>query len=130
MIYEVGAGNGTLMMNILDHLAATQPEVYEKTQYNIIEISSKLADRQSKRFDIREIAKRHKQRVKIINKSIFDWRERVVEPCFFIAMEVIVRLFLYILSSNLAGQLFARSDSVQLYDQHTLPGNGHYRRIW
>ena len=90
VIYEVGAGNGTLMMNILDYLATTQPDIYERTQYNIIEISSKLADRQSKRFDIREVAKRHKQRVKIINKSIFDWRDHVPEPCFFIAMEVIV----------------------------------------
>lgn len=90
VIYEVGAGNGTLMLNILDYIAENRPEIYQKTRYNVIEISSKLAERQNQRLDIRHVAKRHSNSVEIINKSIFDWNTPVNEPCFFLAMEVIV----------------------------------------
>ncbi len=78
------------MLNILDYLASQHPQIYKNTQYNIIEISAKLADRQAKRFDIRHVTSRHQNRVKVINKSIFDWNTPVNDDCFFIAMEVIV----------------------------------------
>jgi SAM-dependent MidA family methyltransferase len=32
IIYEMGAGNGTLMCNIMDYLRDEEPEVYERTQ--------------------------------------------------------------------------------------------------
>lgn len=32
VLYEMGAGNGTLMSNILDYLREEEPEVYERTQ--------------------------------------------------------------------------------------------------
>ena len=32
IIYEMGAGNGTLMTNIMDYLREDEPEVYERTQ--------------------------------------------------------------------------------------------------
>ncbi|KAJ1680252.1 hypothetical protein EV182_000387 [Spiromyces aspiralis] len=95
VMYEVGAGNGTLMMNIMDYLCDHEPELYSRAQYNIIEISTKLAKQQ--RWQLQESVAatnradgggRH-QNVNIINKSIFDWDEMVGTPCFFIAMEVI-----------------------------------------
>lgn len=85
----MGAGNGTLMMNILDYIQQNEPEVYQRTQYNIIEISGKLAERQSERQGMRELKDQHTC-VKIINKSIFDWKTQVPEECFFLGMEVIV----------------------------------------
>ncbi|ORZ24729.1 S-adenosyl-L-methionine-dependent methyltransferase [Absidia repens] len=88
IIYEMGAGNGTLMMNILDYIQQYEPSVYKRTQYNIIEISGKLAERQSERQDVRELKDQH-QCVKIINKSIFDWDIHVPDQCFFLGMEVI-----------------------------------------
>ncbi|KAL9545411.1 hypothetical protein MBANPS3_007167 [Mucor bainieri] len=88
IIYEMGAGNGTLMMNILDYIQQNEPAVYKRTQYNIIEISGKLAERQSERQDVREAKDQHKC-VKIINKSIFDWDIHVPDQCFFLGMEVI-----------------------------------------
>ncbi|RCH93710.1 hypothetical protein CU097_013664, partial [Rhizopus azygosporus] len=88
IIYEMGAGNGTLMMNILDYIQQNEPEVYQRTQYNIIEISGKLAERQSERQGMRELRDQHTC-VKIINKSIFDWKTQVPEECFFLGMEVI-----------------------------------------
>lgn len=82
VIYEAGAGNGTLMLNILDYLEKNEPEVYARTKYRIIEISSKLFNKQNSRLE------RHKNKVEVINKSILEWNTKVNEPCFFIALEV------------------------------------------
>lgn len=84
IIYEMGAGNGTMMRNILDYIRATEPEVYERTRYRVIEISSHLAGLQS-----RQVETEHADRIEIINKSIFDWDVYVPEPCFFLALEVL-----------------------------------------
>jgi SAM-dependent MidA family methyltransferase len=35
------------MLNILDYIRETHPDVYERTRYNIIEISGALADKQA-----------------------------------------------------------------------------------
>ncbi|KAI9098097.1 S-adenosyl-L-methionine-dependent methyltransferase [Phlyctochytrium arcticum] len=88
VIYEVGAGNGTLMVNILDYIKQFEPELYKRTKYRIIEISSKLAERQSERQDVVQVSKRH-DCVEIINQSIFTWSEHVPDSCFIVAMEVI-----------------------------------------
>ncbi|GAA5895953.1 type II protein arginine methyltransferase [Sporobolomyces salmoneus] len=107
IIYEIGAGNGTLMADILDFLAVEAPEVYARTKYRIIEISDRLVGKQkgsvaggSRRKEQggmsegemgREKARRrgHGDRVEVIGKSIFEWDRVVHEPCFFIAMEVL-----------------------------------------
>lgn len=82
VIYEVGAGNGTLMLDILDYLEENDPDVYDRTKYKIIEISSKLSTKQNSRLT------RHMSKVEVINKSVLDWNQQVDEPCFFIALEV------------------------------------------
>ena len=43
IIYEMGAGNGTLMLNILDYIRDFYPHIYDRTKYKVIEISSALA---------------------------------------------------------------------------------------
>ena len=83
VIYEIGAGNGTLALNILDYIRDTYPQVYERTRYNIVEISSSLAKLQERKL------KDHPC-VTIANKSIFHWDQREDSPSMFIAMEVIV----------------------------------------
>ncbi|KAG2174520.1 hypothetical protein INT44_006783 [Umbelopsis vinacea] len=88
IIFEMGAGNGTLMLNILDYIQKYEPSVYKRTRYNIIEISQKLAERQYQRHDVRDAQHRH-HCVEIINKSIFDWDVDVEDDCFFVGMEVI-----------------------------------------
>ena len=87
------------MLNILDYIKQNASDLYPHTQYNIIEISGKLAERQNERQDFRQASHRH-ERVKIINKSIFEWDVLVNEPCFFVAMEVIVSM------TNRVDQLF------------------------
>ncbi|KAL2754983.1 hypothetical protein ACRALDRAFT_1035091 [Sodiomyces alcalophilus JCM 7366] len=103
IIYEMGAGRGTLMLNILDYIRDIDPQVYARTRYRIIEISSNLAALQAQNLqrsdaeshhhhhhhtDDPAATGRHADKVEIINKSIFDWTEPVPSPCFFLALEV------------------------------------------
>ncbi|KAK0942584.1 hypothetical protein LTR29_005845 [Friedmanniomyces endolithicus] len=88
VIYELGAGNGTLMLNILDHVRRTDPDVYSRTKFRIIEVSSALATLQSHRLHATAASRGHAEKVEIINKSVFDWDLYVPDPCFFLAMEV------------------------------------------
>ncbi|OCL01802.1 DUF185-domain-containing protein [Glonium stellatum] len=87
-IYEMGAGNGTLMLNILDYIRDVHPEVYERTKFKVIEISSSLATLQAQGLRRSAYARGHTDRVEIINRSIFDWDTYVSSPCFFLALEV------------------------------------------
>lgn len=88
IIYEMGAGRGTLMLNILDYIRALEPEVYARTKYRIIEISRNLAGVQAQSLAATARSRGHADKVEIINKSIFDWRDPVPSPCFFLAFEV------------------------------------------
>ncbi|KAJ7708235.1 S-adenosyl-L-methionine-dependent methyltransferase [Mycena rosella] len=83
IIYEIGAGNGTLAMNILDYLRSNHPEVYDRTRYNIIEISGSLVELQRKK-----LATVHPC-VTVVHQSIFRWQKTEPAPCFVVAMEVI-----------------------------------------
>ncbi|KAI1618460.1 ubiquitin-protein ligase E3 C [Exophiala viscosa] len=89
IIYELGAGNGTLMRNILDWIFENEPEVYERTKFKIIEISKSLADLQMTSLDRSPYAELHRDQTQIIHRSIFDWNEYVHSPCFILALEVI-----------------------------------------
>ncbi|KIW66824.1 hypothetical protein PV04_06118 [Phialophora macrospora] len=89
IIYEMGAGNGTLMRNILDYIYEHEPEVYSRTQFKIIEISSSLADLQLTSLQRSPYAAEHLDHIQILHRSIFDWTEYVHSPCFFLALEVI-----------------------------------------
>ncbi|KAL4786660.1 amidase signature domain-containing protein [Aspergillus varians] len=88
IIYEMGAGNGTLMINILDFIRDTDYEVYQRTKFRIIEISPALAGLQMKNLTDSINAAGHLDHVEIINKSIFEWDTYVHSPCFFLALEV------------------------------------------
>jgi hypothetical protein len=87
-IYEMGAGNGTLMLNILDYIRDADPSVYERTKFKIIEISSNLAKMQANKLLRNANSRGHSSKVEIINKSIFEWDQLVASPCYFLAMEV------------------------------------------
>lgn len=88
LIYELGAGNGTLMLNILDYIRAADPEVYARTQFRIIEVSANLASLQFQQLKSSASARGHEDKVVIINKSVFDWDTFLPTPCFFLALEV------------------------------------------
>ncbi|KAF2118473.1 S-adenosyl-L-methionine-dependent methyltransferase [Lophiotrema nucula] len=87
-IYEMGAGNGTMMLNILDYIRDMHPDVYERTTFNIIEITQQLVDLQQEGLGHSVYAGGHTDKVKIFNKSIFEWDTYVSSPCYFLALEV------------------------------------------
>ncbi|KAJ5037565.1 uncharacterized protein L3040_007737 [Drepanopeziza brunnea f. sp. 'multigermtubi'] len=88
VIYEMGAGNGTLMLNILDYIREVEPQVYHRTKFKIIEISTNLAKLQQNQLLRTADSRGHASKVEIINKSIFEWDQVVPAPCYFLAMEV------------------------------------------
>lgn len=89
IIYEMGAGNGTLMLNILDYIRDTDPEVYQRTKFRIIEVSHSMASIQLANLQKSPSSAEHVNHIEIINKSIFDWDAYVHSPCFFLALEVL-----------------------------------------
>jgi len=126
IIYEVGAGNGTLATNILDFIRERHPDVYERTRYRIIEISKALSDNQQRAL------RHHSSVVEVINKSIFDWTQREWAPCFFLALEVIVSFYLPIscpLSNQMAGQLPARRCTIPRAKPGAVPNHSGRRRV-
>jgi hypothetical protein len=89
IIYEMGAGNGTMMRNILDYIRDTDPSVYARTKYRIIEISSSLHSLQKTSLSTSISDPDHLEHVELINSSIFNWKTPVPHPCFVLALEVI-----------------------------------------
>ena len=88
IIYELGAGNGTLMLNILDYIRDFEPDVYARTKFKVIEISSALASLQTSQLTRSASARGHTDHVEIINRSIFSWDVYIPAPCYFLALEV------------------------------------------
>ncbi|EPS41009.1 hypothetical protein H072_5140 [Dactylellina haptotyla CBS 200.50] len=84
VVYEMGAGNGTLMVNILDWLRTNVPDVYVRTQFKIVEISKRMVEQQLKSVE----RSGHSDHVEVINSSVFDYKTFVANPCFFLALEV------------------------------------------
>lgn len=103
LIFELGAGNGTLMRGVLDYLAEFVPDLYQRTTYHIIEISPRLAKLQQERAGTD-----HNSKVQVINQNVFAYNRQVEErPCFVLAFEVL---------DNLAHDLVRYTK-----DPHTLP---------
>ncbi|RYP07824.1 hypothetical protein DL764_002279 [Monosporascus ibericus] len=134
IIYEMGAGRGTLMLNVLDYIRDVEPSVYDRTKYKIIEISPSLASLQASR--LAESAG-HAGKVEIINRSIFDWRERVPSPCFFLAMEVFDNFAHDVLRYDLATEeplqgavlIDGRGDFHEFYEPALDPLAARYLRV-
>ena len=85
-IYELGAGNGTLALNILDYLRANYPEVYDRTVYTIIEISAPLANAQRSRL---RRAGHGRRTANVEHRSVFSWAKTEHAPCYVLATEVV-----------------------------------------
>ncbi len=87
-IVEVGAGNGTCALNILDHLQAYYPSVYSSCRYTVLEISESLAAQQ------RALLAAHGDRVSIVRHDAVSWRAATPsdEHTFVIGLEVLDNL--------------------------------------
>ncbi|KAF9069791.1 DUF185-domain-containing protein [Rhodocollybia butyracea] len=117
IIYEIGAGNGSLASNILDFLQRHYPAVYERTRYTIIEISGNLVQKQKQKLQASHPG------VKVVHKSIFHWDVREPAPCYFLAMEVIDNFAHDVIRYDL--------DNLQPYQGYvTIDSNGDFDTIY
>lgn len=89
VIYEIGPGNGSLAANILKTLKDYFPEIYKRTEYNLIEISDHLKTKQKSK-----LMPLYGDRVKFPKLSILDIDESFIEkrPCWVLGMEVLDNL--------------------------------------
>lgn len=84
IIYEVGAGNGSFMLDCLKWIRQEHPEIFRRTRYRIIEISAMLAKQQRQRAEAAGLG----ETVEVINSDFFEWSGGGSEPCFVVALEV------------------------------------------
>ena len=109
-IVEMGGGNGTCALNILDYLAKHYPSLYEQTEYTIVELSEVLSRKQ--RVVLRKHLRHHlaqadtpqaqgnkhssraahsqagsiasKPRVRLLHMSMVEWRELIADQTVFV----------------------------------------------
>ncbi|ORY29015.1 S-adenosyl-L-methionine-dependent methyltransferase [Naematelia encephala] len=85
IIYEIGAGNGSFMVDSLAFLRDRHPEVYARTKYRIIEISATLAEGQRNRA----VKAGFRDKVEVINEDFSLWTGGSDDPCYVVALEVL-----------------------------------------
>jgi hypothetical protein len=73
IIYEVGPGNGTMCDDICTFYKEQYPEIYDRLEYHLIEISHHLVQTR-----LLNLQKRHYGKIHIHNKSFLEWN--VMEP--------------------------------------------------
>ena len=76
------------MLNMLDHIRDIYPDVYNRTKFKVIEISSALATMQTSQLTRSASSRGHTDHVEIINRSVFEWNTYVPEQCWVLALEV------------------------------------------
>lgn len=86
MIYEVGAGNGSFMVDSLAYIRDNHPDVYDRTRFRAIELSAALARRQRERT----VEEGLEGKVEVIESDFFRWMGGGSEPCYVVALEVLV----------------------------------------
>ena len=89
-IYEIGGGNGTLMMNILDYIREKRPDIYQSCYYILYEISPKLHRLQETLLSQSEHLM--KDRVRLICDDVVSNLGGNELPCFVVAIEVLDNL--------------------------------------
>lgn len=67
--FEMGGGNGTTALSILDDIKAKDPALYANTFYTIVEVSARLAERCRSTLGGKHL------NCTVVNKSILDWRD-------------------------------------------------------
>lgn len=133
LIYEMGAGRGSLMLNILDHIRRIDAHVYARTRYHLIEISAELAAVQRRSLQ----ATAHADRVELIQGSVLDWKQYVSSPCFFLAFEVFDNLAHDAIRYDLATEeplqghvlVDASGDLYEFYARHLDPLAARFFRV-
>ena len=85
-IYEIGCGNGTFGLDLLNWLQQYNLEIYNSTKYNFIDISNRLSKLQKQRL------KKHQHLCQFKNMSFIDWNKIVKKNSFIFAFELLDNL--------------------------------------
>lgn len=80
---EVGGGNGSCAVGILDFLRDNYPELYEHTRYEIVDVSKPFHEMQKK------VLANHASKVKLVNQNFFEYKGASNAPGFFIGLEIL-----------------------------------------
>jgi hypothetical protein len=91
-VLEIGGGTGTGALSILDFYYKHDRASYERIEYTVCEISPVIAE-----TCLLRLSKAHPHlvktgRVKVLNKSAFDWEDSSDKQVFVIALEVLDNL--------------------------------------
>jgi hypothetical protein len=88
-LFEIGGGNGTNALHVLDYLQLQAPDTYDAiAKYHLVEISQVLADKQRQVLS----ASSHANKVEVHHQDFLLWNSTVSEPCVVIALEVLDNL--------------------------------------
>ena len=80
---EVGGGNGSCAVGILDYLRDQYPELYEHTRYEIIDVSKPFHEMQ------RKVLANHASKVTLVNQNFFEYKGSSNAHGFFIGLEIL-----------------------------------------
>lgn len=80
---EVGGGNGSCAIGILDFLRDNYPELYKHTRYEIIDVSKPFHEMQKK------VLVNHASKVKLVNQNFFEYSRSSPAHGFFIGLEIL-----------------------------------------
>ena len=83
-VFEVGAGNGTCAVNILDFVRTYYPQVYAQTHYNIIEMSESLSWQQRELLDAN-----HAGHYRVHTANAAEWKQTQSEHAVVFGLEVL-----------------------------------------
>ena len=114
-IVEVGGGNGTCAAGILDYLREKQPQLYGKTHYTIVDLSTTNRERQLATLASHLTttasaapSANAMPRVDVLTMSMLDWSEVIEQRVYVIGLEVL---------DNMPHDKLVQHNS-QLYETH------------
>lgn len=85
---EIGGGNATCCVGILDYLKSNHPDLYENTRYISVDVSPVFLQRQKENV----VSRGHGEKVTFVNKSIFDFNDESQDYGFVICLELLDNL--------------------------------------
>lgn len=91
-VVEIGGGTGTAALSILDFYYKHDRATYDRLEYTVCEISPVIAQRCLTRLQKAHPHLVKTGRIKVLNKSAFDWSDPITHKVFVLALEVLDNL--------------------------------------
>ena len=114
------------MVDSLAYIRDVHPDVFQRTRYRIVEISAALAAGQTKRAEVAGLG----GHVEVLKSDFFKWEGGGVEPCYVVALEVMVSHVRNHSGRRMTGlgQFRTRYDPIRPHDNGAASSDRLYRR--